>query len=200
LQTINTETKMSAETVRQLRLMGACEDGRKSTRPYSTMGEWWDDTDNIEWMFWLADKLCLVDGPAMRLFGVWCARQVQHLMTDQRSIYALDVAERYAAGGATRKELAAARDAALAARDAAWAARDAALAAARDAAWAAALDAARDAAWAAGDAAWAAARDAARDAGCAALAAARAAQRAKLREIFPASHINRLWEIKINER
>ena len=31
-----------------------------------------------------------------RLFAVWCARQVQHLMTDIRSINALDVAERFA--------------------------------------------------------------------------------------------------------
>src|SRR3990167_3858671 len=33
-----------------------------------------------------------------RLYAVWCARQVQHLMTDNRSIAALDVAERYAHG------------------------------------------------------------------------------------------------------
>ncbi len=132
-----------------------------------------------------------------RLFAVWCARQVQHLMNNARSIAALDVAERHATGHATDAELAAARDAAwAAARDAAWAAvwdaaRDAARAAAwdaaRDAAWAAAWDAARDAAWAASwaaawdaardaarAAAWAAARDAARDAGWdAAWAAAR---------------------------
>ena len=54
-----------------------------------------------------------------RLFAVWCARQVQHLMADQRSIDALDVAERYANGLATDDELSAAR---AAARDAAWAA------------------------------------------------------------------------------
>jgi len=42
----------------------------------------------------------------IRLFAVWCARQVQHLMADQRSIAALDVAERYANGEATRDELA----------------------------------------------------------------------------------------------
>ena len=70
-----------------------------------------------------------------RRFTVWSARQVQYLMTDQRSIAALDVAERHANGDATDQELAAARDAA---GDAAWAARDAA----RDAAWAA-RDAAR---------------------------------------------------------
>jgi hypothetical protein len=100
-----------------------------------------------------------------RLFAVWCARQVQHLMTNPRSIAALDVAERHADGQASDEELVAARDAAwAAARDAAWAAAwDAAWAAARAAAWDAAWDAARAAARAAArDAAWAAARDAAR--------------------------------------
>ncbi|HUW45666.1 MAG TPA: hypothetical protein VMW50_07710, partial [Dehalococcoidia bacterium] len=47
-----------------------------------------------------------------RLFAVWCARQVQHLMTDKRSIEALDVAERFANGLATTQELDAARAAA----------------------------------------------------------------------------------------
>ncbi len=50
-----------------------------------------------------------------RLFAVWCARQVEHLLTDQRSRDALDVAERYARGRATREELDAAADAADAA-------------------------------------------------------------------------------------
>ena len=62
----------------------------------------------------------------MRLYAVWCARQVQNLMKDQRSIDALDVAERFAHGAATRKKLAAA-DAAAAA---AWAAAGAAAGAA----------------------------------------------------------------------
>jgi len=81
---------------------------------------------------------CAVDGcdREIRLYAVWCARQVQHLMTDQRSIDALDVAERYANGLATENELDIARAAAWdAARDAEW-----------DAEW----DAARDAEWAVG--------------------------------------------------
>jgi hypothetical protein len=52
-----------------------------------------------------------------RLFAVWCARQSQHLMADQRSIDALDVAERHANGLATDEELSAALDAVW---DAAW--------------------------------------------------------------------------------
>lgn len=97
----------------------------------------------------------------LRLFGVWCARQVEHLMQDQRSKDALNVAERFANGGATDEERATAFDAACAA---AGAARDAARAAAGAAARVAAWDAEWAAARAAGAAAWAAAWDAARDA------------------------------------
>jgi len=105
-----------------------------------------------------------------RLFAVWCARQVQHLITDQRSHDAINVAERFALGAATKNELDAARDAAWsavrdAARDVAWsAAWSAALAAAWDVAWDAARGAAWSAAWSAAfDAAWDAARGAAWD-------------------------------------
>ena len=72
-----------------------------------------------------------------RIFAVRCARRVQHLMTDPRSVAALDVAERHAKGEATDEELAAAWVAAWAAAAAGTAAADAAWAA-RDAAWAAA--------------------------------------------------------------
>ena len=77
----------------------------------------------------------------IRLFAVFCARQVEHLLTDQRSIEAINIAERYANGEATRDELAAAHSAAeaAAARAAAWEAWEAwtAWAAAWTAAWAA---------------------------------------------------------------
>jgi hypothetical protein len=50
-----------------------------------------------------------------RVFSVWCVRQVQHLLTDPRSIAALDVAERFANGLASQEELEAAYCAARAA-------------------------------------------------------------------------------------
>ena len=112
--------------------------------------------------------LCAVDNSERdsRLFAVWCARQVQHLMEDHRSINVLDIAERFANGEATAEDMAAARDAAgeasrAAALDAAGsAAWDAARATARAAAW----EASRAAAWdAAGSAAWDAAGSAQRD-------------------------------------
>ena len=110
-----------------------------------------------------------------RKYAVWCARQVEHLMTDNRSKDALDIAWRHSEGEATDEELAAAEDAAwdAAALAAAWAA---AWAAARYAAWAAAL--AAEAAALAAEAAALAAR-AEQD-------AARAAQEKKLREILQA--------------
>ena len=135
-----------------------------------------------------------------RLYAVWCARQVQHLMTDQRSIDALDVAERYGNGQATDAELAAAWSAAgdaagaaalaaalaaarAAASTAEWSAEwSAARAAASTAEWSAALAAARATARvAASTAAWSAAWSAAR---AAASTAAWSAQTAKLRELL----------------
>jgi hypothetical protein len=127
------------------------------------------DSNGLDDALWC---LRAVDGheKEMRLYAVWCARQVQHLMTDKRSIDALDVAERYANGQATQEELDAAWDAAW---DAARAAGGAARTAAR-AAWDAA-GAAGGAAWDAARAAWDAARAAAWDAARAAWDAARAA-------------------------
>jgi hypothetical protein len=151
------------------------------------------DSNGLEDALWC---LQAVDGHAreIRLYTVWCARQVQHLTKDQRSIDALDVAERFANGQATKNELdiagdaagAAAGDAAgaagaagaavRAARDAARAAAGAAGAAVRDAARAVRA-AARAVRAAAGDAAGAAVRAAAVD-------AAGAAQEVKFREMF----------------
>jgi len=119
------------------------------------------DSNGLDDALWC---LQAVDGHdrEIRLYAVWCARQVQHLMTDKRSLDAIDVAERFANGLATENELDIAWDAAGAAGVARFAAWDASRAAG-DAAWAArdaAWDAARAAAWAARDAAWDAARDA----------------------------------------
>jgi hypothetical protein len=89
-----------------------------------------NDLDDTLWCL-----RCLPEhGKVWRLYAVWCARQAQDLMTDQRSLDALDVAERHAQGQAAYHELAAAWDAA-------WAAAGDAARAARDAAWAAAGDA-----------------------------------------------------------
>lgn len=155
----------------------ACLEGQKWALAHcKDMQEVWS-TAKPTWLIWIATRPGVLTERELRLFTVSCARQVQHLLTDPRSVKAIDVAERYANGDATEEELAAARDEAwAAASDAASAAgmaaacavacatdcaaarvaaRDAARAAARAAAWAAASDAASDAVM---DAAWDAAR------------------------------------------
>ena len=123
-----------------------------------------------------------------RLYALWCARQIQRLMTDPRSLDALDVTERHANGQADDEELSAAGKAA---KEAAWDAWTAARAA-RDttgAAWVA-ESAAWTAAWVAQDDPWAAAQataetaqDAVGDDAWVVREAARAAQAAKFREM-----------------
>jgi hypothetical protein len=96
------------------------------------------DSNGLDDALWCLRACDGIDREA-RLYAVWCARQVQHLLTDPRSLTVLDVAERYAEGEATGEEL-------TAASAAAWAAASAA-------AWAAASAAASAAAWAAARAA-----------------------------------------------
>jgi hypothetical protein len=62
---------------------------------------------------------------AIRLYAVWCARQVQHLMEGRYCLDALDMAEKFAKGEATEREL---EDASLAAAYASNAAKAAAYA------------------------------------------------------------------------
>ena len=152
----------------------ACQDVREwAIANCSDMADAWQRLDP-EWLIWVATRPGVLTDQELRSFAVFCARQVEHLTADQRSKDAINTAEKFAKGKATREELAAACDAARhAARATAWAA-----------AWAAACDAACDAArYAARATAWAAAADAdaAADAACdaawdAGLAAARAAQ------------------------
>jgi len=72
------------------------------------------DSNGLDDTLW-----CLIAVPEYdkewRLFAVFCARAVQHLMEDARSLKALDVAEAYANGLATVEELKSAGDAAYAA-------------------------------------------------------------------------------------
>jgi hypothetical protein len=137
------------------------------------------DSNGLDDAIWCLQAVDGVDSKA-RLFAVACAREVQHLLTDPRSLNALDVAERFAKGFATTEELAAARDAAWNAAYTACAARAAAYTAG-DAAYATyTACAARAAAYTARDAASAAAWNTA----SAACAAASVKQEHIFREIF----------------
>lgn len=144
-------------TLREFALQhNACQEGLEwlGERDLQAM---WAECHRSDWMAWLLFKLGWDDARTMHLYACWCVRQVWHLLTDERSRNAVEVAERYAAGNATDDELDAAMDAAGAAS------------------WAPAWAAARAAAWASARAA----------AGASAWASARAAQANKLRELVP---------------
>lgn len=113
----------------KIRAKSLCEDGWKKLLAY--LGKTTADDEPLSIATILdsngADDAiwCLraVDGygKEIRLYAVWCARQVQHLMTDERSLAALAVAERFAHGLASETDLHLAYDAAANAVDTAWA-------------------------------------------------------------------------------
>ena len=111
----------------------ACAAGRKWALATGEpdMDALWKRTDiKPEWRVWIATQHGVLDDRTMRLFACWCVRQVWHMLTDDRSRNAVEVAEQYADGKATEEDLAAAREAA---GEAAWAAREAAREAAGEA-------------------------------------------------------------------
>jgi hypothetical protein len=135
----------------------------------ATMAELWERTDMYPaWRVWIATRPGVLPDRDLRLYICWCVRQVWHLLADDRSRNAVEVAGRYAVGEATANELAAARLAAWAAYADARAVLDAAYVAATShataaraaarAAYVAAADAACDAAESACDATYAASR------------------------------------------
>ena len=110
-------------TLNQIRECSPCTDGWKKL--LDTLGKTKADDEEVSIIQVLDSNglddalwtLRAVNGrdKEIRLFAVWCARQVQHLMKDKRSISALDVAEKFANGEATQEELSDARAAARAA-------------------------------------------------------------------------------------
>ena len=101
-----------------------------------TMEDVWDRLERIDWLVWVACIKGVLTDKELRLFACFCARQNWNLLTDERSRNAIEVAERFANGKATKEELKAAY---VAAYDAAYAdaAYDAAARAAAVAAYAA---------------------------------------------------------------
>ncbi len=126
-----------------------CMAALKWISQFATAQEAWNACERGDWLLWIASKVG-IDKRLLTLAKGRCAALVKHLMKDERSIKAVEIAIEYGLGTATEEELAAAADAAYAAyaAAAAYSAADAAadVAYAAYAAAAAAADAAADAA------------------------------------------------------
>jgi hypothetical protein len=112
----------------------ACEAGANwaLTTGCETVEQIWQRDDlKAEWRIWIATRPGVLPDSTLRKFACRCVREVWHLLTDERSRKAVEVAEKYADGLATDDDLAAARAAAW---DAAWAAAGTATRAAWEAA------------------------------------------------------------------
>ena len=90
--------------------LNACNEAREWASNKS-IDEIWATCHRGDWMLWLARKLN-IDKRVLTLAKGHCANTVRHLMKDERSIAAVDMAIKYGEGNATDSELAAAADAA----------------------------------------------------------------------------------------
>jgi hypothetical protein len=195
---INSKPNQTMKTFKQyLQTLHACEEsiiwaGDK------TIEEAVHECHRGDWLLWLAQR-CDVELKPLTLAKAHCANTVRHLMKDERSIKAVDVAIAFGQGRATLDELNEVySDAAYAVASAT---ADSAVKAAAYAAAAAAADAdsdVADAAYAYAAAADAAAAAAAAAAYAAAAAAAEAANRQQTADICR-KHIGELIIIKVNQ-
>ena len=140
-----THTLTNSELLDKLNKLNACKSSIEWLES-RTSEEMWNDCPRGDWMLWLLSSLKL-DKRRLTLCKGKCAETVKHLMEDNRSINAVEVAIRYGHNEATEEELTAAAADAAAYADAACAA--AAYAAATAAYAAAYADAAAAAAYAA---------------------------------------------------
>ena len=73
-----------------------------STQKNSTLA--WQNCERGDWMLWIAKKLN-VDDKKLTMAKAMCAKQVEHLMKDQRSKDALQACFDYVNGKITREQL-----------------------------------------------------------------------------------------------
>jgi hypothetical protein len=95
-----------------------CLQGAGFALNYKKMSDVWDalvkrnGPKHNDWLIWLFSREGICSEKEQRLFAVWCCRKVLHLMADHRSRHAVEVAEKYANGEASVKELSEAKEAA----------------------------------------------------------------------------------------
>lgn len=84
-----------------------CSEALRFRMQYQTFKEAWAECPRGDWMLWIAQRVG-VDLRTLTRAKALCALTVRHLMKDERSVRACEVALKFADGEATREELAAA--------------------------------------------------------------------------------------------
>ena len=108
------------------RHMACSEDLKWAVENCKDMDDVWQKA-KPDLLIWVATREGVLTDQELKLFAVWCVRQLQPIMTDKRYIAVLDVSKRRVNGNATNDELKASwgafSEAADMARDATWAAQ-----------------------------------------------------------------------------
>ena len=81
-----------------------CKEAMEFRSNYETSKEAWESCPRGDWMLWIAKKAG-VDMLKLTTAKALCANTVRHLMRDDRSKNAIDVALKFGKGEATREEL-----------------------------------------------------------------------------------------------
>lgn len=84
---------------------GACGEGIEwASKNCETLQDAWDKAKPA-WVTWLATQPGVLTERELHEFGLWCAEQVRHLMTDPRSIAALDAKRAWLDGEISDEQL-----------------------------------------------------------------------------------------------
>ena len=84
---------------------GACVEGIEwASKNCETLQDAWDKAKPA-WVAWLATQPGVLTERELHEFGLWCAEQVRHLMTDPRSIAALDAKRAWLDGKISDEQL-----------------------------------------------------------------------------------------------
>ena len=99
-----TINKLEIMKTTKLENLNACEEAVRWVKTQKSISQAWLNCERGDWMLWLAKKLDVND-KKLTLAKVMCAKQVEHLMKDQRSKDALQACFDYINGEITREQL-----------------------------------------------------------------------------------------------
>ena len=85
--------------------LDACEDARIYAANFQTLREEWENCQRGDWMLWIYKRMKPDNLRELTLAKGHCAATVLHLMKDERSKKAVEVAIAFGEGTATREEL-----------------------------------------------------------------------------------------------